>query len=123
MKRNRSKEGLSSLATADAIDKSVPLLEYVQSRLENAARVAGGPPTPVVIGAKGKVGSGAVAFAEKLGLKVVKLSRNDLKNNLIQYEILVNAIKLDGPVEPFLKLESLHHPGALSCFVPHGFRS
>jgi hypothetical protein len=49
------------------------------------------------------VGSGAVAFAEKLGLTVAKFTREDTKVGekngdgvpaLLEYDILINAIKL-----------------------------
>ena len=95
------------------MDKEVPLLEYIASQLEKAVKIAGHTPVPVVIGGKGRVGSGAVIFAKKLGLQPAVLGREDTKKatekglaQLLDYEILVNAVKLgDAKVNPFLTQE------------------
>jgi saccharopine dehydrogenase (NAD+, L-lysine-forming) len=76
IKRRPSKE-LIQLATQ--IDPNVPLLEYIKSQLHKAIEVAGQPPTAVVLGAKGRVGSGAMYFAQKLGLQPAAWGRNETK--------------------------------------------
>lgn len=38
MQRSSSREGLDKLASADEIDKSIPLLQYVRSQLEKAGK-------------------------------------------------------------------------------------
>lgn len=110
MKRTRSKDNIS---LAPEIDKDVPLLEYIQSQLEKAIKVAGQAPVPVVIGGSGRVGSGAVTFAKKLGLQPAVWTRQETAKfatekgiaQLLEFDVLVNAIKLEGGHLPFLTHE------------------
>ena len=83
----------------------MPLLEHLQALLNTAITFAKRTPTVVVMGANGLVGRGAVSLAETLKLPVRKWTREDTQKAgdgpyeelVTQYDILLNAIKLDTP--------------------------
>lgn len=108
MKKSRSKEGLAGLAAADDTNPSLPFLQYLKLQLEKAVRVSGNTPVPVVIGAHGKAGSGAVACARQLGLRPAEWTRSDTNfAQLLEFDLLVNAVRLKGPMGPFLTPEAI----------------
>lgn len=81
-------------------------------------------PAAVVIGALGAAGRGACQFFEDFAnfakdAPKVQVTKNDLpemrapdsREKLLQHEVLVNCINLQGPTEPFVSKESLAaHP-------------
>ena len=79
-------------------------------------------PVPLVIGALGRCGGGAVWFAEQCGLTVTKWDMAETKgggpfNQLLEVDVLINCIYLTAKIPHFLTQEMIERPGRkLSVF-------
>ena len=112
--------------TQDAYGKleELPLIPYLQSLLEMAVHFTRQRPKLIVIGARGRAGSGAVSLAEKLGLSPAEWGRADTDRQgpfaeLLAYDVLVNAVRLeDQRLSPFLTHDVIRRdPRSLSVIV------
>jgi len=85
------------------------LLDAVRSRLGNRR------PTLMVIGARGRSGSGAVELGKSLGLDVLEwdmaeTSRGGPFNEINDVDVFVNCVFVAGAMPPFVTHESLAAP-------------
>ncbi|TXS95540.1 saccharopine dehydrogenase [Parahaliea maris] len=83
------------------------LLEHL--RQVTASAVGQAPPRCLVIGAAGRCGSGARALLEALALPVTGWDIEETRGggpfpDILQYDLLVNCVLLQGPMPPFLTL-------------------
>eukprot|EP01116_Phalansterium_solitarium_P003577 TRINITY_DN1439_c0_g1_i1.p1 TRINITY_DN1439_c0_g1~~TRINITY_DN1439_c0_g1_i1.p1 ORF type:complete len:1931 (+),score=838.25 TRINITY_DN1439_c0_g1_i1:91-5883(+) len=96
----------------------LPLIDYINGLLQTASASAGRMPRLIIIGAGGRVGRGAAAFADQLGLTPTLWTRANTNKapgpfaELLQYDVLINAIKLgDEQTSPFLSHELIRSSG------------
>jgi len=88
------------------------LVDYVKPLLAQAVAKAQRTPQTLIVGALGRSGSGACAFAEAIGLTPIKWDINETAGGgpflkFLEIDILVNCIYLMEHIPPFLTLEFL----------------
>ncbi len=80
-----------------------------------AAAVAGRPPRVLVIGARGRGGSGAGDALEVAGAEVTRWDVAETavldRDALLDHDLLVNCVASAAPGEPFVRAEDLERPG------------
>lgn len=115
--------------TSEAYPEATPypdsksLVRHVRNRLEEA--VGGGPETcrAIVIGALGRVGSGAVDLLERVGLEPARWDLAETRGGgpfaeILDYDLLVNAVLVTKRIPPFLTDELLdRRPRQLSVIA------
>lgn len=77
---------------------------------------AAGDPSVIVVGAKGRVGSGACDVADMLGLPVTRWDIEETRGGgpfeeILRHDIFVNCVLVNAKIPPFVTLESLARPG------------
>lgn len=92
------------------------LVADLKERLQEAARAAGRPPTVIVIGARGRSGSGAVDLARALGLEVSAWDMEETAkggpfDEVLAHDIFVNCVLVFSAVPPFVTMEGVRAPG------------
>ena len=87
--------------------------------LEECSRALAGAPAPasIVLGAKGRSGSGATAALTALGASITALDLEETRaggpfDALLAHELFVNAVLVMGPMRPFVTREQLVQAGA-----------
>ncbi|MBM4281828.1 MAG: saccharopine dehydrogenase, partial [Deltaproteobacteria bacterium] len=80
------------------------------------------PPASIVVGAKGRVGRGAVALLQALGAAVTAWDLDETKGGgpfaaLLEHALFVNAVLLSGAMPPFLTRAMLAGPRRLSVIA------
>lgn len=95
-------------------DQSV-LIREIDSLLQRASS----KPSILVIGAKGRCGRGAMELIRRVGLQAVGWDVEETKGggpfrDILNYDILVNCVLLQGTITPFLNQETLSLPRRLS---------
>ncbi len=98
------------------------LLAGLRERLSRALKAANRWPRAIIIGAKGRCGSGAIDLFHKLGFPNTQLTTWDLAetahggpfDQLLEHDIFVNCILVQGPMKPFLTRPMLDRPRRLS---------
>lgn len=98
---------IASYANRDA------LLQALNTAL---TKVGTSRPTALVIGAKGRSGTGAVELLENLGLQVTQWDIEETQNGgpfdaLLAVDIVINCVFVQQPLPPFLTTEQLSQPG------------
>lgn len=91
------------------------LIAYVRARVEAAVLKIGRQPTIMVMGAKGRCGTGAVDFAKRIGIPESNILQWDMAETarggpfveIVQQDIFINCIYLSSPIPPFLSPEQL----------------
>ncbi len=92
------------------------LCEQVKALLEQALVVTGDKPDIILIGAAGRVGSGAIALLETLNLSVTpwdmaETARGGPFSEIIQHNIFINCVLINTPLPPFVTAELIDRPG------------
>lgn len=90
-----------------------------QAALVDACRaaLAGGPPPPsIVLGAKGRSGSGACALLGALGAPITAWDLEETRaggpfDAILAHELFVNAVLVLGPMKPFVTREQIVDAG------------
>lgn len=88
--------------------ENLPLIDHIKALSTTSITFAQRTPKVLVIGANGLVGRGAVSLMDQLGIPVTKWTREDTSKpgpypELLEYDILLNAIRLDKSLKtPFL---------------------
>jgi saccharopine dehydrogenase (NADP+, L-glutamate forming) len=93
------------------------LVEACQQALAGHA-----PPTSIVIGAKGRVGSGAVALLQALQAPTTSWDLEETKGGgpflaILAHDLFVNAVLLSGAMPPFLTRDTLAQPRTLTVIA------
>ena len=91
------------------------LLSDVQLQLDSAIDAAGKKPRIIVIGAKGRSGTGAVDLAKALDLKTTQWDIAETKTGgpfdaILEHDIFVNCVLVFSKIPPFLTPESIKAP-------------
>lgn len=91
------------------------LLSDIQPQLDSAIDAAGKKPRIIVIGAKGRSGTGAVDLAKTLNLETTEWDIAETKaggpfNDILAHDIFVNCVLVFSKIPPFLTLESIKAP-------------
>eukprot|EP01028_Stygiella_incarcerata_P013519 TRINITY_DN82727_c0_g1_i1.p1 TRINITY_DN82727_c0_g1~~TRINITY_DN82727_c0_g1_i1.p1 ORF type:complete len:365 (+),score=96.68 TRINITY_DN82727_c0_g1_i1:193-1287(+) len=97
----------------DYCDTFDDLVKFVRGHMERVA--PGRLPRAMIIGALGRVGSGATSCALKCGIPEADLARWDMAETkkggpfpeILDYDVLVNCIYLTGPTAPFITMDML----------------
>ena len=97
-------------------DNHESLLVELRCELDNAAAGSSDRPSIMVIGAAGRVGSGAIALASEFGLPVTgwdlaETARGGPFMETLAHDILINCVQVTQPVPPFVTHEMLASPG------------
>lgn len=103
----------SSMPSLEPYDNEKVLVNDVKMMLQNVAKAKGLPdchPRIVVIGALGRCGKGALDMAYKVGIPSTHIAKWDINETkaggpfeeILQYDIFVNNIKLTKKIPPFL---------------------
>ena len=92
------------------------LVADLKARLADAANAAGRTPTVIVIGAKGRSGSGAVDLARALGLGVTAWDMEETAkggpfDEVLAHDIFVNCVLVFSSIPPFVTMEGVGAPG------------
>jgi alanine dehydrogenase len=71
-------------------------------------------PKVLVIGAKGRVGTGSCDMLKKLEIKFVQWNRSETEkigicDEILDFDILINCINLDKKIQPFITKEMLNN--------------
>jgi saccharopine dehydrogenase-like NADP-dependent oxidoreductase/alanine dehydrogenase len=79
-------------------------------------------PSSIVLGAKGRVGSGAVALLEAIGAPVTKWDLEETKGGgpfsaILDHDLFVNAVLLSGALPPFVTRDTIAGPRRLSMIA------
>lgn len=98
------------------------LTAEVAGELEAAGNLAGRPPRAIVIGAKGRSGSGAVELAKSVGLEVTEWDLEETARGgpfpeILEHEIFINCVLVFSAVPPFITTDMIGQPGRLLSVV------
>lgn len=113
----RCKTASSKFAIPEYFSNVEVLFEKLTDGLRNAPK-----PSGLVIGAKGKCGSGALSVLNKYNIVNTEWGTKETKdpvNNhlLFKNHLLFNCINLKGRIQPFITTNQLNSPGALSIIT------
>ncbi len=91
------------------------LFQDIRPQLDNAIETAGKPPRVIVIGAKGRSGTGAVDVAKVLKLETTEWDIAETKaggpfDTILQHDIFVNCVLVFSKIPPFVTRESIKAP-------------
>ena len=91
------------------------LLEDVAALLAEASQATHGKPRIIVIGAGGRVGSGASTFARELGLEVTPWDMAETApggpfQEILEHNIFVNCVLVNKPLPPFITAQMIDQP-------------
>ena len=91
------------------------LLSDIQPQLDSAIDAAGKKPRIIVIGAKGRTGTGAVDLAKTLSLETTEWDIAETKaggpfDAILEYDIFVNCVLVFSKIPPFITPESINKP-------------
>ena len=96
-------------------DKS-HLVAELSRDLAQAAAKAGYKPSVIIVGAKGRVGSGAGDLANALDLPITRWDLEETApggpfEEILAHDLFVNCVLVNGKIPPFIDMESLSRPG------------
>ncbi|TPX58163.1 saccharopine dehydrogenase (NAD+, L-lysine-forming) [Powellomyces hirtus] len=91
------------------------LLDHVRANLDAAAKKHGSTPSIMVMGAKGRCGTGATDFAKRVGISEASIIQWDIEETraggpfaeIAAHDVFVNCIYLSKPIPPFLTKDLL----------------
>jgi saccharopine dehydrogenase (NAD+, L-lysine-forming) len=100
------------------------LLDGLRARLSAAVQRSAAFPRAMIIGAKGRCGSGAIDLFQKLSFPTSNLSLWDLSetasggpfSEILDHELFINCVLVQGKMNPFLTREMLDQPRKL-CVI------
>lgn len=108
-------------AALSAFPSQEALVAFVRDRLRQAMDQSGRKPTTLVIGAKGRCGSGAHDLLVQVGLgtDVTLWDKDETASGgpfdtILEHEILVNSVLVQGAMPPFLTEAMLDRPRSLA---------
>lgn len=92
------------------------LIKDVKEDLQKAYKVGAKPPTILIIGAKGRCGSGAIDLLHKVGVPDKNILKWDIQETarggpfkeIAQADIFINCIYLSKPIPPFINFDLLN---------------
>lgn len=92
------------------------LLAELRDELAQASAAAGRAPNALVIGALGRVGSGACGLAEALALAVTRWDMAETAAGgpfaeILEHDLFINCVLVNAPLPPFLNDELLDDDG------------
>lgn len=92
------------------------LIRHLKDRVEIALKRGATPPRALVIGAKGRCGTGAVDLLKAVGVEPTQWDMEETKKGgpfaeILDFDILVNSVYLRGKIAPFVTKEMLSSPG------------
>ena len=98
------------------------LVDACKQALAAVAPAQRAPPSSIVLGAKGRVGSGAVALLEAIGAPTTKWDLEETKGGgpfaaILAHDLFVNAVLLSGALPPFLTRDTIAGPRKLSVIA------
>ena len=73
-------------------------------------------PSIAIIG-NGRCAKGCIKFLDSLNIDYTIFKRNDMKSELINYNIILNCIHVNSYIEPFITIDSLKQFDMLSVIV------
>ena len=88
------------------------LVDELCSELATAIESAGECPRIIIVGAKGRVGEGAIQLAQAVNLDVTQwdieeTSRGGPFLEILEYDLFINCVLVQKKIPPFVTLESL----------------
>ncbi|MEA3292810.1 MAG: saccharopine dehydrogenase [Pseudomonadota bacterium] len=91
------------------------MLDDLREMLAYAENKAGRKPEVFIIGAKGRVGSGAADLARALDLKTIcwdkeETARGGPFREILDHDIFINGVLLSKPIPPFVTFDMLQAP-------------
>ena len=91
------------------------LIKELNLDLKKALGIAGRRPTVIIVGAKGRVGTGAGDMADALGIPVTRWDIEETAaggpfQEILRHDLFVNCVLVDKKIQPFVTLESLSKP-------------
>ena len=106
--QREKKSSLNKVSPIGDFSDQDELVKYLKEELD----VLGHLPRAIVIGHRGRCGSGAVRLFEMLNIQTVKWGSKETKDKgpfkeILDYEILVNSVYLREKIAPFLTREFL----------------
>ncbi|GHE86912.1 saccharopine dehydrogenase [Thalassotalea profundi] len=108
-----------TLSAISSFNNQQTLVNFIKASLSKVE----GLPKIMVIGAKGRSGSGAIALAELFGLKTLAWDLEETKrggpfSEINDTDILVNCVMVNQDLPPFVTLSSLNdHPRKISVIA------
>jgi len=98
------------------------LLTELRDELDIVATGSPDRPSVMVIGAAGRVGSGAIALASALGLPITcwdmaETARGGPFEETLAHDILINCVLVNRPLPPFVTLELLASPNRVLSVI------
>jgi saccharopine dehydrogenase (NAD+, L-lysine forming) len=113
----RKREGVSfQMSPQRPATDQQELIVAINSRLGLIPEGERREPRAIVVGARGRCGRGAVALFDALGMEVDQWDLEETSAGgpfaeLLDYDLMVNAVLLRDPIAPFLTHEELHRDG------------
>lgn len=114
--------GSTAFPAVRMVRDEAELLAGLRERLSAAMETSVRPPRAIIIGARGRCGSGAVDLFRKLDVPLESLTLWDLAETakggpfveILGHDIFVNCVLVQGGMRPFLNRETLRMPRTLS---------
>ena len=111
-------EGRHSMGPLRAYENREAMIAEVRSQLTRC----NSSPRILIVGAHGRVGSGALALAQQLGLETISWDINETAaggpfSEILMYDILVNCVLVQSSMPPFITDKMLDLPRKLSVIT------
>nr|MDJ0957611.1 hypothetical protein [Arenicellales bacterium] len=92
------------------------LMRELSHDLEQAVRIAQRQPTVIIVGAKGRVGTGAGDLADAMGIPVTRWDLEETAgggpfHEILRHDLFVNCVLVEKKIQPFITKELLSGPG------------
>ena len=91
------------------------LLAELKTVLGEALAIKGSRPKIIIIGAKGRVGAGAIKLAETLGIEVTKWDMEETSAGgpfpeILEHDIFINCVLVQKKIPPFITSKTIRSP-------------
>ena len=88
------------------------LVRELNFDLKQAEQITRRQPTVIVVGAKGRVGTGAVDLVDAIGISVTRWDLEETSGGgpfreILQHDLFVNCVLVEKKIEPFVTMESM----------------
>lgn len=108
----------TDLSALEPYPNEKKLIADIAKDLKLASSKGSKLPTVLIIGAKGRCGSGAIDLLKKIGLPDQNILKWDMAETarggpfpeIIQSDIFINCIYLSKPIPPFVNMDTLNDP-------------